>query len=191
VRKPAHPCEADPPELPRLADLLRLVPELEEAGHAREAMNAASEAFSLAPESCAARLLLTGSARVTLADLLGCPVDGGLLRAVRARLVDRAPGLLGFAQDLYHLAGVHDLVVHRHEDSFDVARIMRALDRLGLKLLAFSLPTEALRLRYRRQHPDDPRFRDTAAWARIEKSSPLMFTGMYGLWCRRRKEHRT
>jgi hypothetical protein len=120
-----------------------------------------------------------------VADLLDRPVDAGLLRDVRRRLIEKSPGLLAFAQDFYHLGGVHDLVLHRHEDAFDVPRIARALDQQGLELLAFDLPTDAWRERYRREHPLDPHLRDVAGWAALEKDFPLMFTGMYGFWCRR------
>lgn len=120
-----------------------------------------------------------------LADLQGRPVDADLLREARRRLIERAPDLLAPWMDFYTLAGVHDLLLHRHEDPFDVPRIVRALDRLGLELLAFDLPTPFHRARYRREHPDDPAFRDVEAWAALEKREPFLFQGMYNLHCRK------
>jgi SAM-dependent methyltransferase len=120
-----------------------------------------------------------------LADLLGRPADAGLLREARRRLIERAPDLLASWPDFYTLAGVHDLLLHRHEDPFDVPRIARALDRLGLELLAFDLPTPWHRARYREEHPGDPAFRDVAAWAELEKRDPFLFQAMYEFHCRK------
>jgi SAM-dependent methyltransferase len=120
-----------------------------------------------------------------LADLRDRPVDAELLREARRRLIERAPDLLASWPDFYALAGVHDLLLHRHEDSFDVPRIARALDRLGLELLAFHLPTPAHRERYRRDHPADPDFRDFEAWAALEMRDPFLFQGMYNFHCRK------
>jgi SAM-dependent methyltransferase len=131
-----------------------------------------------------ARLKIRAAQR-HLADLQDRPVDSDLLREARRRLIERAPDLLAPWIDFYTLAGVHDLLLHRHEDPFDVPRIVRALDRLGLELLAFDLPTPFHRARYRREHPDDPAFRDVAAWAALEKREPFLFQGMYNFHCRK------
>lgn len=120
-----------------------------------------------------------------LADLQDRPLDSGLLREARRRLIERAPDLLASWPDFYSLAGVHDLLLHRHEDSFDVPRIARALGRLGLELLAFHLPTPAHRARYRQGHPGDPAFRDVEAWAALERRDPFLFQGMYNFHCRK------
>lgn len=129
--------------------------------------------------------LKVAAARRHLADLQDRPVDSDLLREARRRLIERAPELLASWPDFYTLAGVHDLLLHRHEDSFDVPRIARALDRLGLELLAFHLPTPGHRARYRRDHPGDPAFRDVEAWAAMEKRDPFLFQGMYNFHCRK------
>ena len=120
-----------------------------------------------------------------LADLQGRPVDPDLLREARRRRIERAPDLLASWVDFYTLAGVHDLLLHRHEDPFDVPRIARALDRLGLELLAFDLPTPGHRARYLEDHPGDPAFRDVEAWAALERSDPFLFQGMYNFHCRK------
>jgi SAM-dependent methyltransferase len=129
--------------------------------------------------------LAVEAAKSHIADLGAQPVDDDLLRAVRARLIDRAPAFVRNSPDFYSLGGVHDLLLHRHEDAFDVPRITRDLDELGLELLAFKLPTSADRVRYRREHPEDPLFRDVEAWAALEKTQPFLFGGMYEFWCRR------
>lgn len=120
-----------------------------------------------------------------LTDLQDRPVDADLLREARRRLIERAPDLVASWTDFYTLSGVHDLLLHRHEDPFDVPRIARALDRLGLELLAFQLPTPFHRARYRREHPDDPDFRDVEAWAALERQEPFLFQGMYNFHCRK------
>jgi len=126
-----------------------------------------------------------GTARGLIADLLDRPVDDDLLRAVRRRLLEQAPDLLADAYDFYTLAGIHDLVVHRHEDCFDVPRIARAMDSLGLELLRFVLPTRHDRALYLRAHPNDPCFRDIQAWAALERTAPFLFAGMHKFWCRK------
>jgi SAM-dependent methyltransferase len=125
------------------------------------------------------------AAQGLIADLRDRPVDDDLLREVRRRLIDKGRRLIAGSADFYSLAGVHDLLLHRHEDAFDVPRIVRALDSLGLDLLAFDLPTPSARARYRREHSDDPHFRDTAAWGSLERRQPSLFSGMYKFWCRK------
>jgi SAM-dependent methyltransferase len=122
------------------------------------------------------------AARRLAADLLDRTIDDDLLRAVRRRLIDSAPELLRGSTDFYTLAGMR-VLLHSHEDAFDVSRIARALDRLGLDLLFFRLPAAAAVERYRREHPSDPNFRDLAAWKALEKRSPFLFAGMYDFWC--------
>lgn len=101
----------------------------------------------------------------------GTAADGDLLRDAR-RLIERAPALVAGFDDFFTLGGVHDLLVHRHEDPFDVPRIGRALDALGLELLAFRLADDADRDRYRREHPDDPLLRNLGHWAALERTNP-------------------
>ena len=125
------------------------------------------------------------AARALIADLLDRPIDDDLLRAARRRLIEEAPALLADAYDFYSLAGLHDLLLHRHEDPFDVPRIARALDALGLELLAFTLPTPHARALYLQAHPGDPRLRDVNAWAALEQAEPSLFAGMHGFWCRK------
>lgn len=124
-------------------------------------------------------------ARAHVADLAGRPIDDDLLRETRRRLIDKAPDLVAGSIDFYTLGGVHDLLHHRHEDPFDVPRIVRALDALGLELLAFDLPAPFHRARYRRDHPHDPAFRDVGAWSALENEQPFLFRGMYKFWCRK------
>jgi SAM-dependent methyltransferase len=123
------------------------------------------------------------AARSLVRDLLSQKIDDDLIREVRKRLI--AAGLLGHSRDFFSLQGTRDLVLHAHEDAFDVPRIAHALDRLGLELLKFELPTPADRAWYRHAHPDDPAFRDVAAWGSVEKDRPWIFSGMYKFFCRR------
>lgn len=125
------------------------------------------------------------AAQFHIADLRNQPVSDELLRAVRQRLIEKAPRFVAGSPDFYSLGGVHDLLLNRHEDPFDVPRIARAMARLGLDLLKFRLPSAAAEGRYRREHPDDRLFRDVDAWASLEKTEPLLFSEMYDFWCRR------
>lgn len=125
------------------------------------------------------------SAQASLVDLRDRPVDGDLLREARRRLIGGAPAILEGSIDFYTLQGIYDLLLHPHEDSFDVPRIGRALDALGLELLAFDLPSPALRARYRWDHPEDPGMRDLDAWAALERESPSLFRSMHKFWCRK------
>ena len=122
--------------------------------------------------------------RTLFPDLVGRPVDADLLREVRRRVIARAPAI-PTTRDFYALAAVHDLLLHRHEDPFDVERIHRAIDCLGLQLLAFGFPDRGTRLRYAREHPDDPLFRSFANWQAFELRQPTMFARMYRFWCRK------
>ena len=90
------------------------------------------------------RLRVAG-ARTFIRDLAQQPVSDDLLREVRRRFLERqehplAKHIMLNAPDLVTLAGTYDLLLHRHEDPFDIPRIERALERFGLRLLLFELP---------------------------------------------------
>ncbi|MEI9997206.1 MAG: class I SAM-dependent methyltransferase [Rhizomicrobium sp.] len=123
--------------------------------------------------------------RRSFADLLDRSLDDDLLREARRRTMEKGAMRSLASVDFFTLAGVHDLLLHRHEDPFDVPRIGRALDALGLELLGFDLPNRARRASYRAAHPHDLHFRDRSAWAALERSNPTLFAGMYGFWCRK------
>lgn len=131
-----------------------------------------------------ARMRIT-AARRRIADLLDQPVDDDLLREVRRRLLAEPVHAVAHSTDFASLGGVHDLLLHRHEDPFDVERIRRGLDRFGLEFLGFHLPGAERRARYRQENPHDPLFRDFTAWARAEWKEPELFAGMYRFWCRK------
>jgi SAM-dependent methyltransferase len=134
--------------------------------------------------SAAARLRVL-AVRTGFADLLGQPMSDDFLREARRRAIARdAKGIVG-SNDFFTLAGVHDLLLHRHEDPFDVRRIGRALDTLGLELLTFKLTNRNRRARYRAMHPGDPLLRDRAAWEALEMAEPMLFSGMHEFWCRK------
>ena len=133
--------------------------------------------------------LTVAAARTLVRDLLDRPVSDDLLREIRRRFLERsehplAGHVLGF-KDFATLAGVYDLLMHRHEDPFDVPRIERALRAYGLRLLRFELPTPADSARYDRSFPDDKLHRDYKSWREFELGAPTMFRAMYDFWCRR------
>lgn len=129
------------------------------------------------------------AARSLIADLLAEPVDDDLLRRVRQRIMDRpehaAAKLIAQTEIFSTLSGTYVALVRPHEDPFDVARIAGALDRIGLRLIAFLLPTPDAVARYAAQYPRDPLHRDTAAWARFEKSELPRRAGEYVFMCRK------
>jgi SAM-dependent methyltransferase len=119
--------------------------------------------------------------RRALHDLLGVPMSDDVLREARRRLL--ASGLPLRGRDFYTLAGLYDLLLHRHEDLFDIPRIATALERLKLTLLHFEIPVPAVRAAYRAAHPEDSLQRDLAALAALEMRHPDLYSGMYGFWC--------
>lgn len=131
-----------------------------------------------------ARMRIT-AARRRITDLVDQPVNDDLLREVRRRLLADPVHAVAHSTDFASLGGVHDLLLHRHEDAFDVERIRRGIDRLGLEFLGFHLPGAERRARYRQENPHDPLFRDFTAWARAEWREPELFAGMYHFWCRK------
>jgi SAM-dependent methyltransferase len=120
-----------------------------------------------------------------LTDLKGQAISDDLLREVRRRLLaeQNLPPLR--SHDFYSLAGVHDLLMHPHEDPFDVPRIQRVLAALDLQLVRFGIPNNALCASYLAEHPDDPLQRDFECWNRLDRSNPLLYAQMFDLWCRR------
>ena len=123
--------------------------------------------------------------RQSLRDLEGQSMSDDLLREARRRIALRTAGRPERSTDFYSLAGTHDLLMHRHEDPFDVPRVRAALDRLGLRLIHFEIPRNALKAAYHEEHPDDPLQRDFDAWAKLERGNPGLYSKMYDLWCRK------
>jgi SAM-dependent methyltransferase len=131
------------------------------------------------------RLPIVG-ARTLIRDLLDGAMNDDLLRRIRQRLLDHPISKWAFrSRDFFSLSGVHDQLLHCHEDPFDIHRINRGLNQLGLRLLSFVLPAPDVIGRYNKQFPDDPLHRDFKSLLQFEKSEPLVFSGMYGFWCRK------
>jgi SAM-dependent methyltransferase len=135
-----------------------------------------------------ARLWVPG-ARTFIRDLAQQPVSDDLLREVRRRFLERLEHPLAAyiirSEDFATLAGTHDLLLHRYEDPFDIPRIKRALERFGLRLLSFQLPTPPATVRYDAMFPGDPKHCDVNSWYAFEKREPWLFAGMYSFWCRK------
>jgi SAM-dependent methyltransferase len=131
-----------------------------------------------------ARMRVRAMRRI-LTDLLDKPVTADVLREVRRRVVAQLGPERAVSRDFFYLAGVHDLLMHRHEDPFDVPRIRRALDALGLRLLRFNIPVNAVAAEYRRTHPQDPLFRDFQGWMRLDLDRPTLYARMFDFWCRK------
>jgi SAM-dependent methyltransferase len=135
-------------------------------------------AMQVALYSRIARLSVT-AARLRLGALMREPVSDDLIREARRQLIASPVPSVTESRDFFSTAGVHDLLFHVHEDCFDVPRIERAIDALGLKLLRFGLPTPEDAARYRELAPHDPLHRDFAAWHGYEIRNPSTFAAMY------------
>ena len=135
-----------------------------------------------------ARFLVV-AARNLIRDVTAEPITDDVLRRVRQCLMEHAEyapaNLLMNTQDFSTLVGTYDLLLHPHEDPFNVPRIARALDRLGLHLISFLPPTTDAAARYDARYPHDPRHRDMAAWAQFEKSELPIYAGLYTFMCRK------
>jgi SAM-dependent methyltransferase len=135
-----------------------------------------------------ARLWVAG-ARTFIRDLAQQRVTDDILREVRRRFLERQEHPLAAyvmrSKDMTTLSGTHDLLLHRHEDPFDVPRIERALKHFGMRLLTFELPSPPDTARYDAMFPDDPNHRNFKSWLAFEKSEPGIFAGMYNFWCRK------
>jgi ubiquinone/menaquinone biosynthesis C-methylase UbiE len=128
--------------------------------------------------------------RPLIRDLAAEPLSDDLLRRVRQRIMQRSDSwskLVMQNENFGSLAGTYDLLLHHHEDPFDISRIIAALGRCGLRFLSFLLPTRDANARYNSQFPHDPSHRDLRSWQQFEKCEPMIFAGMYEFWCRRDK----
>ena len=123
--------------------------------------------------------------RQRLSPLAAQPMSDDLLRHVR-RVLRATPGMAPIqSRDFYNLAGVYDLLMHQHEDPFDIPRLQRAMDSLGLKLIHFVITSDRVHADYHRDHPGDPLQRDFAGWANAERAERGAHARMYDFWCRK------
>ena len=129
--------------------------------------------------------LRVAARRRYLSDLESRPIDDDVLREARRRMMALPAAAMPRGREFSALAHVHDLLLHRHEDPFDIARIRRGLDALGLRLIRFELPRQRDRVAYRAANPQDPLQRDFDAWSAFERDRPTVFAGMYDFWCRK------
>jgi SAM-dependent methyltransferase len=115
------------------------------------------------------------------------PCDDDLVRRIRLRLLTHdekgVPSGVLDSPDFSTIAATRDLLLHPREDPFNVTRIARALDQIGLRLLSFLLPTPVHHAAYNALFPEDPLHRDFRTWIRFEFLHPGVFRGMYAFWC--------
>ena len=123
--------------------------------------------------------------RKALGELANGAVDDDKLREARRRLMALPHKARPKSADFHTLAGVHDLILHRHEDPFDIPRIRRALDRLGLTLIRFDFQDVNSERTYRQINPSDNLRRDFDGWMAMERGNPVLFVSMYDFWCRK------
>lgn len=134
-----------------------------------------------------ARLRVAGARRL-IADLAGEPITDDLLRRVRRRMLDMRDHPLAahvlLSPDFATLSGTHDLLLHRHEDPFDLERISCAIEKLGLRLFGFTLSSPQVEARYQAAYPGDPWHRDLPSLMAFERSQ-LGQLDNYRFWCGR------
>jgi SAM-dependent methyltransferase len=131
--------------------------------------------------------LPVAAARRLFVDLAAQPASDDRTRAVRRRLLAEPPQsparwVIG-SRDFATLEGAADLLLHPHEDLFDIPRIERCIRALGLRFERFLLPTPADLTCYRAQFPDDPDCRSLRNWSAFEFAKPNLFAGMYRFAC--------
>jgi len=129
--------------------------------------------------------LAVAAAQAKLGELMQRPVDIALIREVRARLIADPVVGINDSPDFFSAGGICDLLLHVHEDLFDVPRIEAAMKTLGLDLIHFTLPDADAIAQYHAEFPGDPWQRSFANWAGFEFRHPGMFGAMYGLECRK------
>jgi ubiquinone/menaquinone biosynthesis C-methylase UbiE len=133
------------------------------------------------------RLMVIGSRSFVINDLLQEQITDDLLRRVRQRFLEQpghpAASYVIRSRDFATLAGTHDLLLHRHEEGFDIARIEHALAHARLRMLSFDMPTPAIATRYDAMFPDDPQHRDLRSWSRFERCDPSIAQRHYRFWC--------
>jgi SAM-dependent methyltransferase len=133
------------------------------------------------------RLMVRGARGFVIGDLLQEPVSDDLLRRVRQRFLQQSEHPVASnvirSRDFATLAGTYDLLLHRHEDSFDFARIERALDHAGMRMLSFDMPSPVIAARYDAMFPDDPKHCNIKSLALFETSNPALSRKHYRFWC--------
>jgi len=131
--------------------------------------------------------LVIAAARTLIADLVGQHITDDLLRQVRRRILENdgnpTAAHVAHIRDFATLAGVHDLLLHRHEDPFDLTRIEHVLDGTGLQLLSFDIASPAIAARYDAMFPNDPRHRDVNSWARFVRTDATAIVGHFRFFC--------
>lgn len=90
--------------------------------------------------------------------------------------------LLG-TSDYYKLSECRDLLFHVHEQRFDIPRLKRALDLMGLTFYRFINLGDQTKALYQKTFPDDHEMNDLENWDRFEKKHPQTFLEMYQFFC--------
>ena len=136
------------------------------------------------------RMMITGARTFLINDLAKEPVSDDLLRRVRQRFLQQPEHPVAryiFGSRLFAtLAGTYDLLLHRHEDPFDMERIEHALDHAEMRVLSFDFPLPFVAARYDAMFPEDSKRRDIRSLASFERGDPSMLQSNYSFWAARR-----
>jgi len=134
--------------------------------------------------------LMVAAAQTLINDLIQHPVNDDLLRRVRQRILQKGQNppasYVIWMNDFGTLPGAHDLLLHRHEDPFDVTRVEHALDLAGLRLLSFEMRSPVVRARYDAMAPEDTKHQDFKSWSRFARSDPFATVSHFRFWCRKK-----
>ena len=120
-----------------------------------------------------------GEAQRVIAEHGWLPTGQGI-RAFRAHVLALQPSAplarLKESDDFYTTSGCRDLCFHAHEHWYRLPQVAAMLRGAGLELVRFDAPPQAVAL-----FRGDPL--DLDAWDALEAGHPLLFAGMYHLWC--------
>jgi 2-polyprenyl-3-methyl-5-hydroxy-6-metoxy-1,4-benzoquinol methylase len=87
--------------------------------------------------------------------------------------------------DYFSLNMYRDLLFHAHEDQFDIPRLQKAMQTLGLTFTGFKLPASVLE-DYKNKYPADVHLDNLDNWHQYEQSNPDTFVECYKFLCRKK-----
>ncbi len=89
---------------------------------------------------------------------------------------------LTLKRDFHNLSMCRDLCFHEHEQRYDIPRLRRELDELGLRFLGFEFLARSQFERFVEAYGRE-RWTDLDAWEAFEEENPDTFFGMYQFYC--------
>lgn len=91
-------------------------------------------------------------------------------------------------RDFFKTSECVDLAFHVQETSYTLPELQSMLAHNKLEIMKMAIPS-AMKLAYRKQHPEDIHFMDLDKIYSFEQKNPLIFTGMYRFWVKRTEDN--